>query len=1474
MSNQVRLFCRSLLTFLTLASIWTGTLGRCPRQCQCNDNKVLCMYKGLTNVVRVPLETTLLDLRSNKIKNIAIGTFSNLKFLETLLLNHNEIDVLTRNAFVGLPSLRELYLYHNRITTIQPGAFNELRNLEQLYLQNNSIKTLLAGVFEGLPKLRKVNLQGNPLVCDCKLKWLSDKLRLLGDRSNVTCESPLSVSGQLVSELSPDQFLCRAPVFTVEPEDMQLEIGTSMVFTCAATGDPEPEISWLHNGEILTQSATIIFWGDTLKRLMIQNIKQSDSGTYTCVASNSVGQTFSRAARLQSDLPSTVRSRVTEAPVRNPAQPHSRRIFPPRQQRLPVRRFDSGSFQGELLDIMAKQGDNITLQCVENTDPSTRISWTKDNLPLSTPDHITLSTTGSLFIVNIQQNDQGLYRCTATSSSDTTTRELRITLQIPPAFFEPPRDQTVPEGSSATLRCRAQGNPVPIITWSKSGEALPNNGRFTITSNELRILQVNIDDRGLYICRAESTAGYREATAYLAVSPRTAPSLVHRQTDREVSLNSQVTLLCNAEGEPTPSYRWEKDSLPLQYDNRIRSEGNALTFQRVLFNDAGEYECIAENIEGIDRNSFRLSVVARRGVNIGHQLVASSTDEAINRINLAANVTYDHLFNRKKTYTINDLLSVVRYPSAEALELAKAEEIFEQTLDIIYEHVREGYKYNLEDHELSYRELLSPEHIQLIANLSGCFRRYPNIDCSDMCFHKKYRSFDGTCNNLLNPASGASNQAFRRLLPPRYENGFNTPVGWNPSKEYNGIPLPSPRLVSSVLIGSNHVTDDDLSTHMLMQWGQFVDHDMDLAPQSISNARFSDGRGCNETCTNDYPCFPIQVPLNDQRIRNRECLGFSRSSAICNSGGTSIFFNTLAPREQLNAITAFIDGSNVYGSTFEDASSLRDLTSSRGLLQVGASPDGKALLPFDNNGLLANVDCQLEATKRHLPCFLAGDHRANEQLALTAMHTLWLRQHNKIATELIQLNPHWDGTLLYHESRKIVGAMMQHITYEHWLPDILGPKGMKLLGKYKGYDPQIDPKISNEFSTAAFRVGHTLIQPIIYRLNEQFQPIRSGNLPLHKAFFSPYRVVEEGGIDPLLRGLFAVPAKKQMPEEMFNSELTEKLFVLANSLGQDLGSLNIQRGRDHGLPSYNEYRAFCGMNKATSFIDLRKEIPDANIRFHLENLYRHPDNIDLFVGGISETPKKNSKVGPTFMCIIVDQFRRLRDGDRFWYENPGVFTADQLTQLRQVSLARVICDNSDNINQVQKNVFQMVRNRTEYLPCEKIPKIDIKMWSDCCFDCQKSGEFQSITSFYSSRRSFHSYPEDRQLFTSSNLPRDSQFLSDQPVSPANTSYFYKSNQKSSHLDTRVEGMEKTIKNLDRMVRKLRKQVFGLQKQQSSLSTCVGSDGKRYSNSEEWKVNDCQVCKCKNGQVECEKEICPRATCSNPKTVPGICCPMC
>jgi peroxidase len=125
---------------------------------------------------------------------------------------------------------------------------------------------------------------------------------------------------------------------------------------------------------------------------------------------------------------------------------------------------------------------------------------------------------------------------------------------------------------------------------------------------------------------------------------------------------------------------------------------------------------------------------------------------------------------------------------------------------------------------------------------------------------------------------------------------------------------------------------------------------------------------------------------------------------------------------------------------------------------------------------------------------------------------------------------------------------MQHITYTHWLPHILGAEGMEKLGSHKGYQPEVDPRISNAFATAAFRFGHSLINPILDRLNASFHPIPEGPLPLHRAFFSPWRLVEEGGVDPLMRGLLFSPAKLKTPQQNLNSDLTERLFSAAHNV--------------------------------------------------------------------------------------------------------------------------------------------------------------------------------------------------------------------------------------------------------------------------------------------------------------------------------------
>lgn len=503
------------------------------------------------------------------------------------------------------------------------------------------------------------------------------------------------------------------------------------------------------------------------------------------------------------------------------------------------------------------------------------------------------------------------------------------------------------------------------------------------------------------------------------------------------------------------------------------------------------------------------------------------------------------------------------------------------------------------------------------------------------------------------------------------------------------------------------IPDNHISV-MVMQWGQFLDHDLDFTPVDPAFSRFGGGLACNDTCVNDSPCFPILVPPGDRRVK-RPCIGFSRSLATCGSVVGSLT-SGFEYREQVNQITSFIDASNVYGSSTEESDNLRNRTYREGKLRVGiVGTSNKHLLPFNVNGL---NDCQKDIALKHVECFKAGDHRSNEHLGLLSMHTIWVREHNRLAEELKKLNSHWDDNKIYLETRKLIGALMQKITYQDWLPIVLGNR-MTEIGNYMGYDDSVDSTVSNVFAAAAMRFGHTLINPFIYRLDENFKEIPEKHLPLHKAFFAPIKLTEDGGIDPILRGLFARGAKTVMPEQPMNTELIEKLFTMAHEIGLDLGSLNIQRGRDHGLPSYNSWREFCGLKKAETFEDLASEIPSEELREKMRQVYGHPGNVDLFAGSVLEQKLPTSLVGPTFNCLLAKQFKRSRDGDRFYYENSGQFTKQQLRQLNQGSLARIVCDNGDNIEHVQKDIFRLPQSKSGFIDCANIPKIDLTHWKDC-----------------------------------------------------------------------------------------------------------------------------------------------------------------
>ncbi|KPM08502.1 Thyroid peroxidase precursor-like protein [Sarcoptes scabiei] len=183
------------------------------------------------------------------------------------------------------------------------------------------------------------------------------------------------------------------------------------------------------------------------------------------------------------------------------------------------------------------------------------------------------------------------------------------------------------------------------------------------------------------------------------------------------------------------------------------------------------------------------------------------------------------------------------------------------------------------------------------------------------------------------------------------------------------------------------------------------------------------------------------------------------------------------------------------------------------------------------------------------------------------------------------------------------------------------------------------------------------------------------------------------------------PLKKADPRQAISTELTEKLFKFSRYKPLDLASINIQRGRDHGLASYNEWRAFCGLKKAFNFEDLRYEIKSEELRHKLENLYGDPDRIDLYVGDSDD----DAKVGPTFRCLLVNQFRRLRDGDRFFYLNKNVFNKEQLEELKKTLLSKLICLNGDKIEKIVKNAFELTHNQN-WLDCNEIDHIDLTKW--------------------------------------------------------------------------------------------------------------------------------------------------------------------
>ena len=478
-----------------------------------------------------------------------------------------------------------------------------------------------------------------------------------------------------------------------------------------------------------------------------------------------------------------------------------------------------------------------------------------------------------------------------------------------------------------------------------------------------------------------------------------------------------------------------------------------------------------------------------------------------------------------------------------------------------------------------------------------------------------FRSVDGSNNNLANPTMNQTATDFARVGPAHFADGFNEMTSG-----------PNPRDISNIVVAQAdagedgpHLIDDNgiALSGMMYAWGQFVDHDLDLEKGGT---------------TTD---ISIAVPANDEFLPPGSTIPLTRVAIDPATGVAG------HPATAINTITGWLDGSQVYGSDAATAASLR---TADGHMKTSAGDN----LPIDPQSGM----------------FMAGDVRAQENPDLTALQTLFVREHNYQVDQLHKEHPNWSGDKLYEMAKAITTAEMVNITYSEFLPHLLGKDA---IDPYHGYDPTVDARITEEFEGAAYRFGHSIVSDEISATSNI--GAFTSEQTLAESFFEDPATFAATGADGLLRHLSG---------DLANPLDTHLVDGLRNLLvdppdGVDLAAINIQRGHDLGLGTLNQTRMALGLTPYASFDEVSS---DPETAAALEQAYGSVDAIDLWTGGLAEDHVPGSIIGSTFGKIIGDQFTALRDGDRYYFENQN-FDKQTLSEIKGTTLSDLILRDTD-----------------------------------------------------------------------------------------------------------------------------------------------------------------------------------------------------
>ncbi len=375
-----------------------------------------------------------------------------------------------------------------------------------------------------------------------------------------------------------------------------------------------------------------------------------------------------------------------------------------------------------------------------------------------------------------------------------------------------------------------------------------------------------------------------------------------------------------------------------------------------------------------------------------------------------------------------------------------------------------------------------------------------------------------------------------------------------------------------------------------------------------------------------------------------------------------------SPRQHPNVVTAFLDMHNVYGETMAKSDALREFQGGR-LLTSGGS-----MLPMRCQDLGVEI---ATAGKDPNGMFCAGDVRVNENIYLTSIHTLFLREHNRLARRLALQNPESTDQQLFDKARALNIARYQQVLFYEWLPLMVGRDYFQEnLATYPGYQPLLNPGFFAESSQAIFRGGHPRIA------NRVLFEDSLGHLVEEKLIttaFEPARL-QARGLDAWFRGMIQVPAQPFGP--FLPPDLNEVPGPLPDL---HLFAVDCFRSRDFGLIDYASLRDQLGIPVASA-----SDVTNNTYNQFLLSQYPSLTSVDLFVGMLLEDHAPEAPIGPTVQALTAIQAQHTRNGDRFWFENPDYtdLTPEEKVSARQVTLAKIVLDNT-GLTCVSASFFEM-----------------------------------------------------------------------------------------------------------------------------------------------------------------------------------------